>query len=548
MDAPRPLTDRDFPEANRLPVDLNPLAEGVFMAHQRVWLEDGSDLKICQKGRRTGITFAEAWQATLTAAARASAGGGNYFYIGDTKEKGLEFVGYIRHFATCIDQNLKHLEEFLFEDKRPDGSSRFLTAYRARFASGFRVEALSSRPENIRGLQGTVCIDEAAFHTDVREVIAAVNAMLIWGGKVRVISTHNGQTNPFNQLITEALTGKSPWRVHTYSFRDAIRAGLFARVCARQDWQPTRGRLIEWYRRILRSYGANTEARDQELFVIPAKGDGVVLPLALIEARQVEDYRLVAWRAPPGLVDWPEDRRHAEGLRLCEGVLAPLLAALPNRDHYLGEDFGRCADRTDIAVCNVDALLTRHYPLIVELADVPRDVQQIILHWIIDRLPRFRHAVLDATGNGFALAEAARQKYGPTRITELKATAAWYREHMPDFLGSFAGSGIRLPKHQDVRDDLGMLRRVGGVVNIPSGTRRTGTDGAPRHGDAAMAIVYGDAASRAAIAEYAYRSASLTDGAQEDRGRARDRWRDGTTTGRDRLLERALGAARRMWG
>ena len=36
----------------------------------------------------------------------------------------------------------------------------------------------------------------------------------------------------------------------------------------------------------------------------------------------------------------------AEALRFCEGVLKPLLDALPkDRDHYLGEDFGRFAKK-----------------------------------------------------------------------------------------------------------------------------------------------------------------------------------------------------------
>jgi len=188
-------------------------------------------------------------------------------------------------------------------------------------------------------------------------------------------------------------------------------------------------------------------------------------------------------------------------------VLAPLLAALPkDRDHYAGMDFGRFADRTDIDICGVDALLRRHHALIVELIDCPVDVQQLILFWVLDRVPRFRHIVMDANGNGFGLAEATRQRegYGPERVTELKPSEPWYLQHMPDFIGSFAGGGCLLPKHQDLRDDLAMLRRVGGVVKVPAGTRRTGSDGGPRHGDAAMATVYADAASRTAVEEYGY--------------------------------------------
>ena len=203
----------EFTRGAEIPADLDPLAEGVLMAHQREWLEDKSDLKICKKGRRTGITFAEALDDTLIAAAARSAGGDNVFYIGDTKDKGREFIGYVAHFAKVVAKETAEVEEFLFEDKRDDGTSKHISAFRVTFASGFRVEALSSRPENIRGLQGVVVIDEAAFHKDVRQVIDAVNALLIWGGKIRIISSPNGLLNPFNDHYQEAVAGKNGSRV-----------------------------------------------------------------------------------------------------------------------------------------------------------------------------------------------------------------------------------------------------------------------------------------------------------------------------------------------
>ncbi len=194
----------DIWRKSAFPKESDPLAEGVLMAHQRAWIEDKSPLKLVEKGRRTGITFAEALDDTLIAAATVKAGGDNVFYIGDTRDKGREFIGYVSNFARAITSHSGDVEEFLFSDQRADGSTKYISAYRVRFASGFRVEALSSRPENIRGLQGIVVIDEAAFHQDVRAVLDAVNALLIWGGKIRVISTHNGVLNPFNELIREA--------------------------------------------------------------------------------------------------------------------------------------------------------------------------------------------------------------------------------------------------------------------------------------------------------------------------------------------------------
>jgi phage FluMu gp28-like protein len=40
--------------------------------------------------------------STLIAGAQKVAGGDNVYYIGDTKEKGLEFIGYVAKFARVI--------------------------------------------------------------------------------------------------------------------------------------------------------------------------------------------------------------------------------------------------------------------------------------------------------------------------------------------------------------------------------------------------------------------------------------------------------------
>ncbi|MFK7262385.1 hypothetical protein ABB173_08410, partial [Acinetobacter baumannii] len=102
MNAPKPRHDTvrivdwdELPErARMLPNSLNPFNDGVLMKHQIEWIKISTAIKACPKGRRTGITFAESFDAVLTAAANKAAGGMSVFYIGDTKEKGLEFIGY----------------------------------------------------------------------------------------------------------------------------------------------------------------------------------------------------------------------------------------------------------------------------------------------------------------------------------------------------------------------------------------------------------------------------------------------------------------------
>lgn len=496
-----------LPTGADIPADLDPLADGVLMEHQKTWLEDGSDLKICEKGRRTGITFAEALDQMLIASASRSAGGQNCFYIGDTKDKGREFIGYVAHFAKVILGALAEIEEFVFEDQQEDGSTKQITAYRVRFASGFRVEALSSNPANIRGLQGTVAIDEAAFHRDVREVIDAVNAMLIWGGRVRVISTHNGHLNPFNELVREARAGKSAWKVHRYTFADAVLNGLFKRVCLMKGDEWVQEKQDAWEANIRGSYGARTAAMQQELDAIPSEMEGAALTRVQIENCMEDGIPFIRLIKPDAFKNAPAERRTAEIRTWCEAELLPVLTALdPERQHVLGEDFARTGDATDIVVAEIGVDLRRRWKLVVELRNIPFAQQKEIFFFVGDRLPRFVKGAVDRTGNGAYLAEEAAMRYG-SRIVEVAFSRAWYETEMPPYIEAFADGTIVLPRHEDVLRDHQALQFVDGIIRVPRDFRFKGSDGLDRHGDSAVAGALAWFAARQEFSEYDYQSA-----------------------------------------
>ncbi|MBB4268163.1 hypothetical protein [Roseospira visakhapatnamensis] len=511
------------------PEDLDPLADGILMAHQVRWVEDTSTLKLCEKGRRTGITWAEALDSTLTAAASMRADGLNVFYIPDAKEKGREFIDVCARFARHVAKELLSVEEFLFEDRQGDGSSRHITAWRVRFASGHQVTALSSRPAAIRGLQGRVIIDEAAFHQDVGQVIDACNALLIWGGQIRIISTHNGATNPFNQLVKDSRAGRYDYSVHRIPFDEAVAAGLYERVCLIKGETATPEGKTAWYRKIRRSYGPRVEAMREELDAIPREGDGVLLPLPLIEACQTPEYKVVRWYPPAdGFVDWPAHLRRAHMENWLAEHVDPLLAALPaDRSHAVALDFGMSVDRTCMPIGYTAQDLTRHVPLIIELARCPYDQQrQMALH-VLHRVPRWGRMIADANGNGQALAQELRQEFGPERIEELHANDTWYREHGTPFQAAFQGRAMLIPADLDVRDDLSQFRVVAGVPKMPRSVRLMGSDGGKRHGDAGVALLYFHAASQAEHQEYLYipvrpetvtRQMRLTSGLRARRG------------------------------
>lgn len=500
------LESEELPsQVREIPTEgFDPLADGVLMLHQRQWIKHihEFDLNVAEKGRRTGITYATALDDAITAASNKKAGGDNIYYIGDTKEKGLEFIGYCAKMAKIMAMAMADgwngIEVFLFEDQQEDGTSKHITSYRIRFASGFQIVALSSNPANIRGLQGIVNIDEAAFHKSVQAVIDACTALLIWGGKIRIISTHNGMKNPFNQLIRDARAGLNAFKVFHCTFDDAVNNGLYERVCFIKGWPPTPEGKQAWYDKIRKGYGTNTAAMKEELDAIPREGSGVAIPGILIEqamkeVRPIIRLALDSSFVPKGLNyrdSWIED-----WIRI---NVNPVLDILDKKlQHSFGSDYARYGDFACFGPMATLQDLRRLVPFILEMKDVPTRHQQQILWHIIDRLPNFRNGAMDATGNGYTLAEYTADKYGRPRILEVKLNDAWYRENMVPFQQGFEDGIFDIPKDVDILNDVRALEMIDGIIKLPNlRTQDTKDAEFKRHGDGAIMLALGYYATR----------------------------------------------------
>lgn len=482
--------------ARAIPEHFDPLSDGVLMQHQVEWLKIHSDFKVAKKGRRTGITFAEALDDTITAASRKSAGGDNVFYVGDTKEKGLEFIGYCARFARTMAEaqsgGLSEIEEFLFEDQDEKGTTKHITAYRIRFASGFRIVALSSRPANIRGLQGIVVIDEAAFHADVQGVLDAANALLIWGGKIRVISTHNGKNNPFNQLVKDVEDGEygEDVRVFSVTFDEAVANGLYERVCLMRGWTPTPEGKEKWYKGIRAKYGPRKAAMREELDAIPRDGSGVAIPGIWIENAMTEERPVLRLALDDDFATRPEGERISWCDKWIEDHLNPVLSTLEQLPHVFGMDYARHRHFSALIPLTITELLRLRAPFVIELNNVPTRQQEQILWRMIRGLPRFCGGAIDATGPGQTIAEYTADKFGPDLIHQVDLSRAWYAEWMPKMIRGFEDGTFDLPKDVNMDNDLRAVVDVDGIPMVPKIQRRDLKDpDLVRHGDGAIALV-----------------------------------------------------------
>jgi len=372
-------------------------------------------------------------------------------------------------------------EEFLFVDGEPD---RHIQAFRIRFASGFEIVALSSRPRSLRGRQGLLIADEAAFHDLLEELLKAAMAFLIWGGKVVVVSTHDGADNPFNELVEEIRAKKKPFALLQITFDEAVADGLYRRICLVTGKPWSAGAEAKWVAKIRAQYGDDA---GEELDVIPKAGGGAWLSRALIVARMREGIPVLRWTAPDGFVHWADHLRHGWVDQWLADEVEPVLQGLTGAERQaVGVDFGRVIDLTVIWLSSVLANLALRTDLVIELRDCPHTEQaQIALH-LMRRLPRFSGAAFDAGGNGSFLAERCQQVMGASMVEALKFSEGWYRDEMPPLKAAFEDDKVVLPMDDEILTDLRSVRLVRGVPRVPEG-RTQGSTG-KRHGDAALAL------------------------------------------------------------
>ncbi|MCG7565865.1 terminase family protein [Pseudoalteromonas sp. CnMc7-15] len=462
------------------------LGTDILFKYQRDWIEDDAVVKIAEKSRRTGLTFAEALDDVMSAVAPTNAQ--NTYYLGSDKEMAKEFIDACAFWAQKLNMVMGEIEEGIFEDEDEDGTKKSINTFEVKFpSSGRKIVALSSNPRNLRGRQGNVVIDEAAFHDRLDEVLKAAMALTMWGGKVRIISTHNGVDNLFNTLITAARRGDKKYSVHHIPIDKALEHGLYKRICLVSGQRWSKEQEQQWLEAQVALYPTK-EAANEELYCVPSQGAGQYLSRRLRSRAQSDECVVERFTAPDGFESWTEEQRVAEVNTWCEQTLDSLLSQLnPDLSHAFGEDFARSGDLTVFSIGEVNQDTSVNVPFMVELRNVTYEQQKQIMLYIATRLPRKRGMAFDATGNGGYLAEAAALKFGTELVDCVHLSQAWYREWMPKLKDYFETNTITLPKDQDVLDDLGHIKLKDGIPLVDKG-KSTGSDGQKRHGDSAVSI------------------------------------------------------------
>ena len=472
-----------------------------LLPYQRRWVADRAGLKVIEKSRRIGISWCEAYDAVLHAGGES---GGNVYYQSYNQDMTRGFIDDCAEWARRLQVGFDTIGETLIAD-----GDRDVKAFRIAMASGREIVAMTSAPRAFRskGRPGDLgIIDEAAFVDDLSEVIKSALAFRVWGGRAHIISTHNGEANPFAALCRDIREGLQPGSLHRVTFADALEQGLYKRICAITGtaWSPEAE--AAWEADIRAEYGRHGV---EELDVTPAAGSGAWLSWEVIRALEHPD------------AGDPE---------------------MAGRGHvYIGIDVARRRDLWVAAVLErvgdvlwVRELVVRH--------NIPFSEQRFIVRQLVGQYNPVRVAV-DQTGMGEAFVEQLQDDHGAIRVEGVLLSAPRRLDVATALREAAEDKRLRTPADQDLRQDLHSVRAEGGGTGAPRLLAETAvTDG---HADRFWALALACSAAADGKPAYGYTAAGRGGGASGRRGWLRPDhsgdFRQGDGAGADRygLMGRA---------
>lgn len=331
---------------------------------------------------------------------------------------------------------------------------------------------------------------------DVQGVLDAATALLIWGGQITVISSQNGKNNPFAQFVRDIEAGRygEDAAVFTVTFDEAVANGLYERVCWMKGKTPTAEDKAKWYAKIRNGYGVRKAAMREELDVIPRDGNGVCLPGVWIEnAMTLEPKRVLRLALDDDFLLKSPAEREAWTKDWIERNLDPELRRLdPQLRHVFSQDYARHREFSVWGAISLGAGMRRQLPLCIEMHKVPYAQQRQIIWHAIQHLPRQCGGAMDATGSGETLAEETADKFGRSRVHQVKLNRGWYGTWMPKLVQAFEDGVIEIPADPDIAGDLRAIEEVDGIAMVTKARRKDIKDpDLYRHGDAAVMLCLG---------------------------------------------------------
>lgn len=467
-------------------------APPLFLPYQQRWMNDTAKTRVCQKGRRVGLDYCEAFD--LVADRMMGFTNLDVWYVSHTEDAGREFMEYVRTWVKVWGRVVQIVEGTdpldaagvkVMSVKLPATTVRGLTREP-------RITALTSNPRAFRGKGGDIRISELAFHAEAEALWNAAVSCTTWGGTLAAWSTHNGEESFFNRLVQMGLRraagrarpGDVDLSLHTVTLPQAIDDGLVERINLVSGQQHTR----ESFLAEVRAKYADHAACEEENLCKPRGEAGSYFPYELL--------RPCVRAGLPGIV--------SDVGAFCKALD---LVARDADSVYAGCDVGRKSDRFAIAAITRRGGMFRVGPILSwhrrDFGSMKSAIISVMNRQFLSRSGRLRRMVIDNAGLGMQMAEEMESVFR-TRVEGVNTGTAAVREDLWT-------RGRKMVEERTVAlpDDLSLLSQINGVRKVVTAGKHDRFDverNADGHADEATGVMLGlHGADRPSVEPYGAR-------------------------------------------
>ena len=200
-----------------------PQRDVLLLPFQSRWVNDPARLKIMEKSRQIGISWSSAYGLTRRKALDSATLDGWVSSRDDIQAR--LFLDDCLKFARILHAGAEDLGSQVLDAA---GSTSFVL----RFASGVKINSMSSNPDAQAGKRGDRLLDEFALHKDPRKLYSIAYPGITWGGQLEIVSTHRGSGNFFNELVREVREKENPkgFSLHRVTLQDALDQGFLYKL------------------------------------------------------------------------------------------------------------------------------------------------------------------------------------------------------------------------------------------------------------------------------------------------------------------------------
>jgi phage FluMu gp28-like protein len=424
-----------------------------LLPYQRRWVNDESPMKLGDKSRRTGWTWAEAYDAVARRYRGTQPRMLDYWFSSADESAAYEFIEYCRFFAKELFGKIADIATE--EVEAPELRKGTVTAFVCRCPNGKRITAMSSNPTRFRSKGGDVRLDEAAFHRDAEAMHDAASPATTWGGTYATWSTPNGEGSLFNRFVQRcrkvlAALGLDPdapqdvpfatlaakarelnqtpvFSYHKVTILDAIAQGIVEKINAATGGKKTHADFLAECRAKSRS----EDGYLQEYMCVASADAFAWLTYQLIEA--------------------------------CEHELVPqpgeALTGYTGGPCFAGVDVGRTHDLTYVPICEeVGDVLWPRQILVLKNLPIPQQTRTIAAALRNVRLTR---VCVDYTGVGVGIGDGLVEALGDHCVENIQSTNRSQEAIAVGLKTAMEDKLLRLPAdNQSIRDGLHKVKKT----------------------------------------------------------------------------------------